>query len=321
MNYVDNPFNAPALLSFCPGIRGLERGLERALLRLGWSAPKTVAHVEIEAFIIENVVSQMEQGLLAPAPVWSNLKTFNALPFLGKVHGYIGGYPCQPFSNNGLRKGTEDPRHLWPYIRKHISTGRPLWCFFENVAGHLTMGYDEVYRDLRDLGYNVEAGVFTADEVGATQERERLFILAILADTPCDGIWGLSKREPGQEWSEQIKGFNANWKGKEIMADTEGIGVQGRRAEGEQVTSAHGVEGLSLRHSGNDRWPARPDEPQHEWEEPRIIESGMGCTINGHNFREDFLRALGNSVIEQQAEFAFINLLNKHYERTKHIIR
>lgn len=62
----------------------------------------------------------------------------------------------------------------------------------------------------------------------------------------------------------------------------------------------------------SNRWPARPGQVQLEWEAPRTIESGMGCTIDGYNFREDLLRALGNSVIEQQAEYAFRDLIRKH---------
>lgn len=109
--YVDNTLESPAVLSLCTGMRGLERGIERAI-----GPVRTVAYVEIEAFIIENLVQQMEQGVLAPAPVWSNLKTFPSEQFHGKIHGITGGYPCQPFSVAGQQKGTEDPRHLWPYI-------------------------------------------------------------------------------------------------------------------------------------------------------------------------------------------------------------
>jgi site-specific DNA-cytosine methylase len=353
MKHVDNPFITPSLLSFCPGIRGLERGLERAIGDI-----RTLAHVEIETFIIENMVRQMEQGLLAPAPIWSNLKTFDAQPFRGKVHGYIGGYPCQPFSNAGNRKGTEDPRHLWPYIQQHISTGRPIWCFFENVAGHLSMGYDEVYRDLRNLGYSVEAGIYSADEVGAPHKRERLFILA-LDDSygirpesfhevfaRWDGVINAGEAKMayadsnGHDGSENrqgaIEGGNDHSSGtgnvfestghgdksiNEGVADTESIGVQGHRGEGEQEPGSHVGETISECHGRRDRWPAGPRGQQHDWEEPRSVKSGLGCTANGYNFREDLLRALGNSVVEQQGEFAFIDLLKKHYgSRTKHAI-
>ena len=187
-------------------MRGLERGLERAFKAM-WqhNHPSTdkrerggacedqnhgsisvAAYMEIEAFICYNLVKQMEQGILAPAPVWTDLKTFPSQQFHNKIHGIVGGYPCQPFSNAGQRAGTEDPRHLFPHICKIIDAVKPVWCFFENVGGHLTLGYDEVYRSLRDLGYTVEAGLYTAEECGAPHERERLFILAIKQERGVD---------------------------------------------------------------------------------------------------------------------------------------
>lgn len=171
---MDNTFQSPAVLSLCTGMRGLERGLERVLGRIN-----TVAYVEIESFIIENLVQQMEQGILDPAPVWSNVKTFPWNSFHNKVHWIIGGYPCQPFSHAGLRKGKEDERHLWPSIKSGIKKSRPVGCFFENVEGHLSLGLGSVLKDLRQLGYQTEVGLFSAAEVGAPHRRNRVFILAL----------------------------------------------------------------------------------------------------------------------------------------------
>lgn len=162
------------IISFCTGIQGLERGLKRAGIAI-----QPVCYVEIESFINENLVSGMEQGLVDEAPIWSNAKTFDGHPFRGMVHGFIGGYPCQPFSLAGQRRGIEDPRHLYPHLERHIRTVGPVWCFFENVVGHLTLGFPEVHQSLSKLGYDVEVGIFTAEEVGAPHKRERLFILAI----------------------------------------------------------------------------------------------------------------------------------------------
>jgi hypothetical protein len=119
---VDTALKSPVILSLCPGIRGLERGIEKAL----GGKLRVAAYVEIEAFIIANLLAGMEAGLLDAAPIWSNLKTFNARPFRGKIHGIIGGYPCQPFSVAGVRKGTSDPRHLYPFISRCIKKSRPL---------------------------------------------------------------------------------------------------------------------------------------------------------------------------------------------------
>ena len=88
------------------------------------------------------------------------------------------GYPCQPFSHAGERKGTDDPRHIFPYIVKAISTIRPEWIILENVRGHLTLGFKEVLAELTHLGYDVKWGIIRASDAGAPHKRERLFIVA-----------------------------------------------------------------------------------------------------------------------------------------------
>ena len=89
-----------------------------------------------------------------------------------------GGYPCQPFSNAGNRKGTDDERHLWPYVRDAISAIRPAAAVLENVRGHLTLGFDVVLADLADLGWSARWGVVRAADAGAPHNRARLFIVA-----------------------------------------------------------------------------------------------------------------------------------------------
>jgi DNA (cytosine-5)-methyltransferase 1 len=137
-----------------------------------------VCYVEREAFAAATLVARMEDQALDHAPVWDDVASFDGTPWRGKVHLVSGGYPCQPFSFSGHRKGDKDPRHLWPHIRRIIGEVDPEWCFFENVEGHLTLGAAEVFEDLRNMGYTVKAGLFSALEVGASHLRRRLFILA-----------------------------------------------------------------------------------------------------------------------------------------------
>ena len=89
-----------------------------------------------------------------------------------------GGYPCQPFSHAGLRRGTDDVRHLWPHAATAIRLLRPRICVFENVSGHLGLGFDTVLGDLAALGFDVRWGVVRASQTGAPHRRERLFIVA-----------------------------------------------------------------------------------------------------------------------------------------------
>lgn len=205
---MDNTFKSQSILSLCTGMRGLERGIERAV-----GSIRTVAYVEIEAFVVENLVAQMEQGVLAPAPVWTNLKTFPSEQFHGKIHGVTGGFPCQPFSVAGKQRGTDDPRHLWPYIggseNSIVGSIRPFWCFFENVPGHLSLGYEEVRRNLQGLGYKVKEGIFSAEEVGAPHQRKRLFILGvredILENPECSAIWYKAREIGGRTREENVR--------------------------------------------------------------------------------------------------------------------
>ena len=162
----------PTVISFCSGYGGIERGLDLA----GYEH-RVIAYVEIEAFAIENLATKMENKQLDAAPIWSNLKTFPSHLFRDKVDLLTGGYPCQPFSAAGERKGDKDPRHLWPYIREHIRTIRPLRVFFENVEGHISLGLRKVISDLEEDGYVCSWGIFSAEEVGAPHRRKRVYIL------------------------------------------------------------------------------------------------------------------------------------------------
>lgn len=109
-----------------------------------------------------------------------------------------GGYPCQPFSHAGKRKGRDDERHLWPYVREAIRVLRPQLTVLENVAGHRSLGFDRVLGDLAEDGMHVRWTSVRASEVGAPHHRERLFILITPAESPDLGhewvgrSWGLT---------------------------------------------------------------------------------------------------------------------------------
>jgi DNA (cytosine-5)-methyltransferase 1 len=178
---VDITQELPTVISFCSGYGGIERGLDL----IGFEH-RVIAYVEIEAYAIANLVNKMEAGLLPSAPIYTNLKTFPAHLFRDKVSLITGGYPCQPFSAAGERKGTDDPRHLWPYIRRHIEAIRPLQCFLENVEGHISLGLSSVVSDLEEDGYRTTWGIFSAREVGAPHQRKRVYILADSNGVRCD---------------------------------------------------------------------------------------------------------------------------------------
>ena len=280
-------------ISLCTGYAGIELGLRRSIPAL-----RTVAYVEVEACACANLVAKIEQGKLDAAPVWTNIKTFDGRPFRDRVHIVTGGYPCQGESVAGKRLGTADPRWLWPYIERIVESVRPLWCFFENVPGHLTGGYPTVYRSLRLMGYSVEAGLFTAAEVGAPHKRERLFILAhsehnghfeptgaqSIGSSICNSEEGQDNPSDPQRTGESCELANAKCAESgprteqeaqagirrdrpaiSSMADSTGKRIQGTEPEG---TASPGRQ---INQQSDVRWPSRPGQPQYEWEEPRVV--------------------------------------------------
>ena len=105
------------------------------------------------------------------------------------------GYPCQPFSQAGQRRGSEDDRHIWPYIFSIVQRKRPSWCVFENVYGHVSMGLDQVLSDLEGESYAARPFVVPACAVDAPHRRDRLWII-------CRNVGNTdSKRLQGQ-WRE-----------------------------------------------------------------------------------------------------------------------
>ena len=284
---MDHPAELPTVLSLCTGYGGIERGLE-----LAGFEHRTVAHVEIEAFAAANLVAKMEAGQLVPAPVWSDLKTLPAHCFRDRVDVLTGGYPCQPFSAAGLRKGAEDPRHLWPYIYDHIRTIRPIRCFFENVEGHISLGLRDVIADLESLGYQTTWGVFSAAEVGAPHQRKRVYILA---DADSAGSrW--EKRGRATSTQRQPNGHSSERGGD--VADAISQGSQGR-VPGRQDQERQGQQG----HAGRGSAAHGQPEPVSWATEPNV-----GRVVNGAPFRVDRLRLLGNGVVPHTAAKAWIVL-------------
>jgi DNA (cytosine-5)-methyltransferase 1 len=128
-----------------------------------------------------------------------------------------GGYPCQPFSNAGMRKGKDDERHLWPHVRDAISAIRPRRAVLENVRGHLTLGFDIVLTDLAALGLSARWGVVRAADAGAPHHRARLFIVT---DAERPGLQGQPQRGVERSGKSAASG--------EITANANSAGSQAR---------------------------------------------------------------------------------------------
>lgn len=147
-------------------------------------------------------------------PSVPNLGDITAVDWQGlePVDIATGGYPCQPFSSAYHRKGTKDARHIWPHIARALGVLRPRLAVFENVAGHLSLGFDTVLADLARLGFDADWVCVRASDVGAAHQRKRLFLLAWPADS---GSEGLARR-----WAERAASHRSHL----AAADTVDLG-------------------------------------------------------------------------------------------------
>jgi DNA (cytosine-5)-methyltransferase 1 len=151
--------------SLFSGIGGLDLGLERAGMKVIWQS-------EIDPYcnkVLKKHWPDVPNHGNIKEIEWGNIERPNVI---------CGGYPCQPFSLAGRRLGTDDPRHLWPWVRKAISELRPDYAILENVRGHLTMGGLQVIGELAESGYDAEWRVISAAGLGAPHRRDRLIIVA-----------------------------------------------------------------------------------------------------------------------------------------------
>ena len=151
--------------SLCTGYGGLDMAVEAYFnAEMVWCAEND----KYASKLIEQRFNKQNYGDIKQID-WDKVESIDIL---------TAGYPCQPFSHAGHRKGLEDERHIWPYIIKAICTLRPRIVVLENVRGHLSLGFKEVLKDHAENGYDARWQVVRASDVGAPHQRARLFIIA-----------------------------------------------------------------------------------------------------------------------------------------------
>ena len=125
------------------------------------------------------LLARQRDGCLEPFPIWDDVRTFDGKPWRGRVDVVSGGFPCQDISSAGNGNGLDGERSgLWKEMRRIIGEVRPRYVFVENSPMLVIRGLDRVLGDLAALGYDVTWGVFSAADVGARHERERIWLAA-----------------------------------------------------------------------------------------------------------------------------------------------
>jgi DNA (cytosine-5)-methyltransferase 1 len=299
--------------SLCTGYGGLDMAVEAFFdAEMVWCA-------EIDKYASQLIITRFNKPNLGDIKQidWASVEPIDIL---------TAGYPCQPFSHAGQRKGTEDERHIWPYIIKTISILRPRIVVLENVRGHLSLGFKEVLKDLAENGYDARWQIVRASDVGAPHQRARLFIVAYPS--------GEGLQRPRNETNDITNGIIAN--------SNSDARTESRRTDRKLRTTSNGLQewqnqgqarckcgsGCEIitntddtRRIGNlQRLSQRfnsPDE-MHLQEIPHTLVDGklnakfveymmglpVGWVTNLDLSRSQQLKMLGNGVVPQQAYYA-----------------
>lgn len=225
--------------SLFSGIGGFDLAAEWA----GWT---NVFNCEIDPFCRRVLAYHFPNAIQ-----YEDIKTTDFRPLRGCVDVLTGGFPCQPFSLAGKRKGTDDNRYLWPEMLRAIRELAPRWVVGENVFGIVNWSdglvFEQVCADLENEGYEVQPYLIPACAVDAPHRRDRVWFVAHrrnAEDTLRDGFFrdlescetesdfweqrmlsaGDSKRICREAWVDVANGRNA---GVEVLQREGAIGVRG----------------------------------------------------------------------------------------------
>ena len=213
-------------LSLFTGYGGFTLGL-----RLAGVSVQTVCYVEFDPYCQRLIVERIKGGWLDDAPLWDDVRTFDGRPWCGHVDLLTAGFPCQPHSVAGQRRGEADDRNLWPDTLRVIRDVGPRFALLENVPGLLASNEGRppyvgtVVGQLSEVGYDCIWDCIPAAALGAPHLRWRWWCLAYAPEQ----FWGRqSQRVPGSALSA------ATGPGCADVADAKGQPGALRPAEGER---------------------------------------------------------------------------------------
>ena len=280
------------VLDLFSGIGGFSLGLKRAGM-------ETIGFCEIDPFCRKVLAKHWPD-----VTVHTDIRGLNGKDYKGRADVICGGFPCQPFSQAGKRRGTEDDRHLWPEMLRVISEVRPTWVIGENVIGFVKMELDSVLSDLEREGYQTRAFIIPACGIDAPHKRDRVWIIAHAnGEGESDGPVNEGPRPRQLElMADPNSGFSTVTQqavqagratiisSSKDVADSESERVQRLWSSGEQ--KPHTYEGQKLSLCGSER-----PRPAY-WE----AEPGMGRVVDGIPNRVDRIKGLGNAVVPMVVE-------------------
>jgi len=248
-------------------------------------------------------------------PRWRDIRTLTGDSFyertgLRTVDVISGGFPCQPFSVAGKKRGKEDDRYLWPEMCRVISELRPTWVIGENVPGIINLALDQVLSDLENEGYEVQAFVIPACGVDAPHRRYRVAIVAHTKGRGDNGRMFGGAENAGQD----VQGRSDNRRGAQEffggerrqdqpcpagMADGLRTGIHEAASDTISERLAGSASGEIFRGGVLQKLTPGTLGTHFAWED-WPPEPGVDRVVDGLPHRMDRLKCLGNAVVPQQ---------------------
>ena len=281
---------------------------------------------------------------------FADIKDFTGYEYTNRIDIISGGFPCQPFSVAGQRKGKDDDRYLWKEMLRVIETIKPTYVVGENVTGIIGLALDTVLSDLEAQDYTTETFIIPACSKNAWHRRDRVWIVAY-----ANGIrWQDEQKESGQpvhnrngngEAKKQSRGQQQRRVGKSSSvfpnATSSGTWMEEYRSSGQGREQANECEPKILRQengktctkwinaSGGDISTNTDNTGCKEQREqftdgeelfaPKCsswweTEPGVGRVVDGLSGRVDRLKGLGNAIVPQVAYeiFCAIGAVSRH---------
>lgn len=302
-------------------------GIGGFAIAAGWAGFRTVGFCEIEPYaqaILKErfgAVADADQGrirrerasrqeghaeLCCERPtLHTDIRQLDGRRYAG-VDLLTGGFPCQPFSVAGKRRGAADDRHLWPEMLRVIGGARPRWIIGENVPGIVKMELDGVLTDLESIGYTVWPVIVPACAVAAYHRRDRVWVVGHTkkrTERPRlrEGEQGRERRRRLGAPSRHVA--NADHSGR--IVQQEGGQQDKRRRAGDQ--SRHAANADEPGSQGHGRLRQRADQCAFglcSWpiEGDWFAQSGMGGTSDGLSTWVDRIEGLSNEAKTRATE-------------------
>lgn len=274
-----------------------------------------VAFCEIDKYAREVLKKRFPQ-----VPIYEDIKELHGRQWRGEIDLITGGWPCQPFSIAGKRRGKADERYLWPALFDVIKDVRPTWFIGENVAGIKNMVLDETLADLESLGYEARPFAIPACAVGGDHRRMRIWTVAYAKESRRLRATQLENNQENKRAGRRLNASNESQVSCKDVADAQ-LDTKGSTF-GEESNRRRTNDKQDNRDSlGNDIGNSRQDvadtEPARLQGQPKqglvgtselaegswwLSEPDVGRVAHGVPSRVDRLKCLGNAIVPQCAQ-------------------